>query len=294
MREDFVAFILTHGRPDNVKTLKALDASGYTGRWFLVVDDEDATCAQYQSIYGDDRVLVFSKRDMRARGDDMMPSTMKHGSVLEARNVCWELAERVGARHFVQLDDDYGWFGYRMLGKQDGDSAAQFHGWKIKSIDGVFESLAEFLDASGAKTIAMAQGGDYMGGTDGNPPRFELKRKAMNSFVCATARPFEFVGRVNDDVNTYVLGSRRGDLFFTYRPLQLNQEQTQQNEGGLTSIYRSLGTYVKSFLSVMVAPSCVRIGSLGRTDHRVHHAIDWGSTAPKIVRATHQGRRILG
>ena len=39
--DDFVALILTHGRPDNVKTVDALAKHGYTGPWALVIDDED-------------------------------------------------------------------------------------------------------------------------------------------------------------------------------------------------------------------------------------------------------------
>ena len=43
MRDDFAAFILTHRRPDNVQTVKALAASGYTGKTYIVVDDLDPT-----------------------------------------------------------------------------------------------------------------------------------------------------------------------------------------------------------------------------------------------------------
>ena len=39
----FAAFILTHGRPDNVVTYKTLRACGYTGDVFFIVDNEDAT-----------------------------------------------------------------------------------------------------------------------------------------------------------------------------------------------------------------------------------------------------------
>lgn len=41
MTNDFCVFILTHGRADNVVTLKTLLADGYTGDWYMVIDDED-------------------------------------------------------------------------------------------------------------------------------------------------------------------------------------------------------------------------------------------------------------
>ena len=34
-------------------------------------------------------------------------------------------------------------------------------------------------------------------------------------FFCKTDRPFKFVGRMNDDVNTYVSLGDKGNLFFT-------------------------------------------------------------------------------
>ncbi|EFI4081186.1 TPA: hypothetical protein J5F60_004390 [Escherichia coli] len=43
MRDDFCVFILTHGRPDKVLTYRTLRRAGYTGKIFIVVDDEDKT-----------------------------------------------------------------------------------------------------------------------------------------------------------------------------------------------------------------------------------------------------------
>ena len=109
----------------------------------------------------------------------------------------------------------------------------------------------------------------------------------MNSFVCDTEKPFWFVGRMNEDVNTYVLGALRGDLFFTTTQVQLDQEQTQVKPGGMSELYIGSGTYVKSFHTVMRAPSCVKIGLLQDPRSlagRIHHKINWHHTAPKILR----------
>lgn len=43
------------------------------------------------------------------------------------------------------------------------------------------------------------------------------------------------------------------------------------------------GTYLKSFYSVMWAPSCVKIGAMGDTHKRIHHSITWDKCAPKIL-----------
>ena len=109
----------------------------------------------------------------------------------------------------------------------------------------------------------------------------------MNSFVCSVDRPWVMIGRMNEDVTTYVVGGLRGELFFTALQVLLTQVQTQANAGGMSGLYLDSGTYVKSFYSVMYAPSCVKIGQLGdhRSPHyRIHHKINWHHTAPKILR----------
>ena len=47
-------------------------------------------------------------------------------------------------------------------------------------------------------------------------------RKAMNSFICSVDRPFQFVGRINEDVNTYVLLGSRG-VFLSILQIGLDQ-----------------------------------------------------------------------
>ncbi len=39
--DDFAVFILTHGRPDTIRTLDTLKRGNYTGKWYLVIDNED-------------------------------------------------------------------------------------------------------------------------------------------------------------------------------------------------------------------------------------------------------------
>lgn len=41
------------------------------------------------------------------------------------------------------------------------------------------------------------------------------------------------------------------------------QMQTQKNAGGMTETYLESGTYLKSFYSVMYAPSCVKLNTMG-------------------------------
>ena len=61
MKNNFAVFILTHGRANNVRTYKTLRAQGYTGKIYLMVDDEDSQVEEYKKLYKD-QVVVFSNR----------------------------------------------------------------------------------------------------------------------------------------------------------------------------------------------------------------------------------------
>ncbi len=283
MRSDFCAFILTHGRPDRVKTYDTLMTAGYTGKIFIVIDDEDKTADEYRARYGE-KVLMFSKAEV-AQEFDEGDNFQDRRAIIYARNACFKLAEQVGCKYFIELDDDYTGLYYRR------DEFGDYGVWRIdNTFDDLINALIEFLDSSPAiSSVAFSQGGDHIGGIDSgtNGIKTKLLRKAMNTFVCSTEKPFQFFGRINEDVNTYTCGQRRGLLFFTVTQAQVNQFATQSNSGGMTELYLDAGTYIKSFYSVMYAPSCVKIKPMGdsRSPHRrLHHSINWNATAPLILR----------
>lgn len=143
--------------------------------------------------------------------------------------------------------------------------------------------MLNFLDDTGALTVALAQGGDFIGGVDNGNFKRKLLRKAMNSFFCRTDRPYKFFGRINEDTTMYVRYGETGHLIFTTMLFMLNQGQTQKNKGGLTEMYLDSGTFVKSFYSVMYSPSCVKVAAMGDKHMRMHHQVKWECCTPKIL-----------
>jgi hypothetical protein len=278
--DKFCAFILSHGRADRVHTYDTLRKSGYTGKIFIVIDDQDETEQEYRDRFGD-MVIQFCKKDVYESTDDGDNFGIR--GVVYARNVCWDLAKKLGVKHFIVLDDDY--TGFELRHRSDGSGCYI----PIKrTIDEVFDCMVEFLESTPTQTIAMAQGGDFIGGSVHGNPR-GLRRKAMNTFVCSVERPFKFFWHINEDVNAYVTEGRKGVLFFTVMTPKVVQMTTQKNPGGLTEFYLDVGTYVKSFYSVMYAPSCVKISMMGDPRggrYRIHHKINWHKTVPKILRET--------
>jgi hypothetical protein len=264
----FCAFILTHGRPNEVFTYKLLKGCGYTGDICFIIDDEDVHLHEYRENFKDCLFYVFNKKE-EADLIDEGNNFDERRTITHARNACFVAANKLGYDSFIELDDDYYYFGYRdELGAK-----------KVQNLDAVFESLVKFLDDTGAKTVALSQGGDHIGGFSG----VKLKRKAMNSFVFKSDCDVRFVGAMNEDVNTYTTLGSRGGMFFTFTGLQLDQKDTQSQGAGITDMYMRYGTYCKSFTTVMMMPSAVKVAMMSTTHSRLHHKINWKNCVPKII-----------
>lgn len=279
----FAVFILSHGRADRVKTVDALRKGGYTGEIYIIIDDEDKQREEYERRYGD-KVIVFSKKEMDGTfdiGDNLQDRRV----VVYARNKCHDIAKDLGLDYFLELDDDYSSIDIRY--KQGRSLKAV----RCKQLDRLFKAMVDFLEVSGAITVAFAQGGDYIGGVDGGFYWKGLHRKAMNSFFCKTDRPFQFYGRINEDTTMYVVLNMRGEKIFTVTNVGIVQQMTQQNAGGLTDIYCDMGTYYKSFFSVMYEPSCVSVSVMGSWHKRVHHYVNWGNCSPMILNEKYRKAR---
>jgi hypothetical protein len=240
-KSKFAILILTHGRPHHVRTYDSLRRSGYTGPIFLVIDNEDATGQEYRDIFGSENVYEFDKEAIAKQVDtgDLNPSRK---STLFVRTALPAIAREIGLDYYAQFDDDYTNFSYRYIRKN------KMLSHTIRNFDRIIPVMLDLLEDTNALTVALSQGGDHIGGILGNYRKGVL-RKAMNSQFVRTDRPIEFAGRLNDDVNAYVVQGSRGELFFTVTDIQLNQVTTQSSPGGMTEIWVESGTYLKSFFT---------------------------------------------
>jgi len=283
-RRNFGIFILSHQRANNVITLRALERTNNTYPWWLIIDNEDPQLDEYLSRFGNDRVIVFDKSKYD-QVSDTGDSLRKRNSPLWARNAAFDIAKELKLEYFLVLDDDYVRINHRFIVNQ-GEPNERDYNILITNMDAVNEAMLDLLEDTGADCVAMAQGGDFIGGRGGIMQQgitFRQIRKIMNSFYFRTDNPIRFMSRMNDDVTTYVVHGGWGRKFFTCLRLQINQAVTQQNSGGITPLYLESGTYIKSFYSVMFAPSCVKISCMGRTDDRFHHRISWNNAVPRII-----------
>lgn len=280
MNNDFAVFILTHGRPDNIITLNTLKNCGYTGKIYLIIDNEDKRANEYFEKYGRSMVIQFDKKKY-ADDCDECNNFDERRTITMARNACFNIAKEIGITYFIELDDDYTAFDYRI----DTNSTENRGDIKpIKNINKVFDSLLNYYKQTNFKSIAFAQGGDFIGGINNGKGSYRFsKRKCMNSFICSTDRPFKFIGAMNEDVNTYTTLGSRGNLFFTIPFISLTQKETQSQAGGISDMYLKYGTYCKAFTTVMNMPSSVKVTMMSSKHSRLHHKINWNNTVPKII-----------
>jgi hypothetical protein len=275
MKNNFCVFILTHGRPDDVITYKTLKRRGYTGKIYLVLDNEDKTIKQYIKNFGKENILVFNKKEV-AVYTDCGDNFNEMRAVIFARNKLFDIAKKVGIKYFISLDDDYNDFRY----KTD-DKLNYVDRFPITNLDKMFQLLLNYYKSISALSLSIAQGGDFFGGVMNDSSG--TKRKCMNFYVCDSGKPFEFYGRINEDVTCYVLNGSRGGLFLTIPYIALQQKATQKTKGGLTDIYLSYGTYIKSFYTVIFCPSSCKVKMMQSKHPRLHHSISWDNAVPVII-----------
>lgn len=268
---DFALFILSHKRPEN-PTYKTLMKCNYSGPLYFVVDDLDPTIPEYQKLYGKDKVLIFNKEKV-AKRIDFMDNWVITAIDTYARNSCFDFAKKLGVKYFLILDDDYDSFRYRF----PGESSVQ-----VKHMNEVIYTYVDYVRKHPKITIlAWAQGADLSVVQKG-----ETKRKVMNAMFCATDRFVTWNGHMNDDVNAYTRYNQLGYIFITFPFIQLNQEPTQTT-GGSAGMYKEIGTYQKSWYSILQCPSFIKISTFSKgfrmSKYRIHHKISFNNGCAKII-----------
>ena len=268
--------IITYKRANQQATVKTLRRNGYTGDIYLIVDDSDPQLDTYKKLYGEN-VLVFSKAKVRKRMDTMVNSPI-WGAGVYARNFAFRAAKKLGYKYFVSMDDDYSGFYYKV----DGDG--EYANTRIQDLDRIIKAHVRFLVKTNISCVAWAQGGDFQGGEVGQlaRSRFKPMRKMMNVFFFRTDRPIKFSGVMNGDSVTGLDYGRRGHIILTNCLICTIPIQSQTLEGGLTDLYKEMGTYSKSFFSVLMNPSATKVAYLPDIG-RVHHVITGRYAYPLIV-----------
>jgi hypothetical protein len=277
---EFCVFIISYKRPDRVLTYKTLRKQGYTGKIYIIVGSDDNMVDEYKKKFKDE-VIVFNKNDYDIDLVDNEFNDKITGSF--ARVASYDIAKKLGYKYFLLLDDDYEGF-YFMC-----DSKGRFKHLKIKNLDKVFDIFFEFYkNCENISYLSFGQMGDFIGGKSTFDEfifgkRGRMVRKSMNVFFSSVDRKVKWVGRLNEDVNTFLYWGMKGKIFLTNFLISVLQKLTQTNPGGLSESYKSRGTYWKSFSSIIINPVAVKISVMGVVEKRIHHNVLWEYAVPYIL-----------
>lgn len=295
--KDFCVIILSHGRPNDQATVKTLNRFGYTGDWFIILDDEDPTIDQYKQLYGEDKIKIFSK-DAMMDSVDTLDNFHTKKTVVYARNASYQIVKDMGYNYFMMCEDDHDSVRWRMNPEIEYSSKMLSFDKDYHTLDQTIDTMLDYFIATPRiQTLCMAQSGDYIGGGGSRMATAQFRRKAMGTFITRVDDPIKFTGTMNDDTNAYTALASKGKLMLTTGFIAVNTKETQKNSGGNTELYASMGTYVKSFYSVIGHPSGVRVAVLFNTSarkangapktnetFRLHHRVNWKNVAPMILR----------
>lgn len=274
-KKDFAVFILSHGRSNEIKTVDTLKKGNYTGKWYVVIDNEDDQEDIYREKFGE-HIIQFDKKEVADRTDTGDTDQDRRVGVF-ARNFIQEQAINMGYKYHLQLDDDFQGFTFRYI---KGDKLANK---RCTDLDKLFYSVVKFQASTDIVALSFGLSSDYLGGVKSDKVRDGLFRKTMGTFFMRADKERPFVMRMNDDITTCILNSNRGDLYFSIAMVQTETPPTQRMKGGMTDAYIENGTYRKSFYSILCCPSCVKIAKMGIKNFRIHHKIKWNNCTPKIL-----------
>ena len=147
MRNDFAIFIMSYNRANNISTLHTLNKAGYTGKYYIIVGDDDPSLELYKQLYNDN-LYIFSKEQI----EPLFDTYDNNGSqkcIVYARNYCFILAKQLNLKYFLQFDDDYIELAYRY--PLDGKLKI----CNIKEFDKIVNICIDFLEDTQALSIAL-------------------------------------------------------------------------------------------------------------------------------------------
>lgn len=274
MKNNYAVFIISHKRPE-VETLKALNGAGYTGEYFIVVDDEDTTISEYKSRYGE-HVLVFSKEKMLEETDTIDNYRILNAAVY-AMNYCIKYSREKGYKYIAIFDDDT--TSIRMRYEKKGKLKI----CDISDFNKVLELYINFLEKSNFLCVSFLPAARLIGGINSEIWKKREYNNVANIFIIRTDSPY-FKGSLYQDLTYSVLNNYRGKLVKALLPIVYYQEPPENNlNGGLAETYSKYSKYTSIFHTVIACPSAVHIKA-SNSDIQIFAHKDF--YVPKILSGT--------
>ena len=274
---NFAVFIITHGRPHNQKTLQLLVEMNYTGKVYLVVDDQDNTVDEYKALYGD-KVVVFSKDTYVAYTDTGLHTPFKKFAVF-ARNAVEDLAVLLGLDYFMVFDDDI--INLRIRYDIDGSLKSR----KLTGIiDDVFNACIRFMENSNLHCTSFGFCNVYRSGVECLYKENSRNRLCAEAFIRDTKIKVDWRLNMVEDLITSLDYNRAGIPWLQIIPVQVEICMSEGTvEGGNSEAYNNFGLFRLNFMPTIAYPDCNKV-----TFHhnKWHTTLSAKHSVPKIISAS--------
>lgn len=245
----FAVFILSHKRAYRVETYDTLIRGGYTGKIYIVVDNQDPMLNVYQERFGDS-VLVFDKQTYIDKTETLETSKMKSSAVY-ARNAIEQYARDFVLDVFGMFDDDIISFRYRWIDGKVVRSLSVNGG-----LDLVFESYAQYILDTGIACTSFPFTMFYVSGVHELNKRISEYRHTYQIHIRNAHKPVEWKGIINHDTITQLLTAKYGYIWWSIPHLVFDAKPMNKESGGLKEVYDSLRDLDMAFIAVMTCPDC--------------------------------------
>ena len=275
----YATFIISYKRPTNQKTLDYILSAGYSGTWYIVVDDRDPTIEEYKALYAD-HILVFSKEEMLKITDNPIYPPELNFAVY-ARNACEQFANKLGLDSFIVLDDDIKSFSLRY------DEDGFLRNRKlVNNITEIFENILLYMLEANVSCASSGYQNIYWGGVEKFTER-DLKdslRLPIEAYFRNNSFKVNWVNLMGEDLVSGVKYGREGQVWLMLPFLQVVMPPCLKltEEGGHTDTYRKYSDIGLNVFFKIWQPNAFTVFLKG---DQWCHSVRKDYAVPKIVRS---------
>jgi len=273
-------FIPSYNRADNLRTVNYFLKNEYPAeRLHVVVDDasEKEMINKYRAVSQktETHLHIFSMEEARRRYDYVHRPSELRRSAGQARNMIFDIADKLSIDFYVVIDDDTVYFEIKKRGRYCKVA-------NMKEITDVFELVKKFMKKRRIGLWGLSQTGDFIGGEN----RKLYRRKVMNTAFYNRKYIYRGERGVQDD-DTSLFTCVQSEGLFTGsngEGVLIKQKESAVQEGGLTDLYKECKLLNKSLVCPIQHPSAIWATKQERNGGRLHHHVNKRYLYPKLLK----------
>ena len=209
MREDFAVFITSYKRANNIVTINSLLDAGYTGNWYVIIEDNDPQLEEYKKRIPKEKLLLYNKKEQSKYYDSCDNFNILNTN-LNSLSVVFYFAKLLGYKYFYIAEDDYEGYYYIKRFKR------KVFLKKLNNINDIFELCINLLNSNDKlNCISFCSKSTYsIGNSDFfNDTLFNYLN--FNGWICDVDKNINFKGTICNDSLTFMDNYKKGNITFT-------------------------------------------------------------------------------